>query len=338
MVIRVAINGFGRIGRCVFKIGLEDPEIEFVAINDLTDAANLAYLLKYDTAYGKYQKNVDSKVNGKEQFLIVNGKKIPVLAEKDPEKLPWKKLNVDVVIESTGRFTEPEQAEIHRKAGAKKVLVSAPFKSKNGKYMLMGINDSDYDKSNIVSNASCTTNASAPLIKVVHENFKIKHGYLVTIHGYTQDQRLQDSPHERYRRGRAAAENIVPTSSGAEKAILKAFPELDNKIEGLAMRVPVLTGSIVEFVAEVKNPTTVEEVNKTFKKAANTYLKGVLEYSEDELVSSDIKGNPHSSIFDSKLTKVIDKTLIKVSGWYDNEWGFSARMIDIIKSISKKKQ
>lgn len=336
MAINVAINGFGRIGRMVLKAGLNDKDINFVAINDLTDNKELAYLFKYDSAQGRF--NGDIKAT--DCSLIINGNTIKVFAEKDPAKLPWKELNIDVVVESTGFFTTRKGASLHLQAGAKKVLVSAPCKCDKGeepvKTLVMGVNDDIYEGEDIVSNASCTTNCTAPMVKVLNDNLKVVKGFLTTVHAYTADQRLVDAPHKDPRRGRSAAHNIVPTTTGAAKAVTETITELKGKLDGIAIRVPVITGSVTDFVCEVKKSTTTEEINKLFKEAAKKHMKGVLEYTEDHIVSSDIIGNTHSCIFDSLSTNVIDGKLVKVLGWYDNEFGYSCRMIDMIKIISKK--
>ena len=326
-MINVAINGFGRIGRMVFRAGMNDKKINFVAINDLTSTENLAYLLKYDSVHGKLPNKISS-ANG---FLKIDGKKIPVFAEKDPAQLPWKKLKVDVVIESTGFFLTKELASKHLVAGAKKVLLSAPAKDKGVKNFVYGVNHKQYNKNkdNIISNASCTTNCLAPVAKVLDEKFGIVSGLLTTVHAYTSTQKMVDGPSSKFRRGRAAAQNMVPTTTGAAIATTEVLPQLD----GMAIRVPIVDGSIVDFTCVLKKKATVEEINLAMKKAAQKELKGVLEYSEEELVSSDILTNPHSSIFDSKLTTVMNKT-VKIFTWYDNEWGYSNRMIDMVKWIN----
>ncbi|MBW2965843.1 type I glyceraldehyde-3-phosphate dehydrogenase [Candidatus Woesearchaeota archaeon] len=336
MAIKVAINGFGRIGRMVLKAGLNDKDIEFVAVNDLTDNKTLAYLFKYDSAQGRF----NGKIQATDNELIINNKKIKALAEKDPSKLPWKDLNVDVVVESTGFFATRKGASLHLTAGAKKVLVSAPCKCDVGeepvKTLVMGVNNDIYKGEDIVSNASCTTNCTAPMVKVLNDNLKIKRGLLTTIHAYTADQRLVDAPHHKDpRRGRAAAHNIVPTTTGAAKAVTETIPALKGKLDGIAIRVPVITGSVTDFVCEVEKETTTEEINKLFKAAAKKELKGILEYTEEPIVSSDIIGNPHSVIFDSLSTNVIEGKLVKILGWYDNEYGYSCRMIDMIKVMMK---
>ncbi|MEM4267331.1 MAG: type I glyceraldehyde-3-phosphate dehydrogenase [Candidatus Woesearchaeota archaeon] len=327
MMIRVAINGFGRIGRQVFQAGHNREGIEWVAINDLTDTRTLAHLLKYDSVHGRFKGDV--KYN--EKNLIVDGKKILVFAEREPEKLPWASLGVDVVVESTGLFTERAGAEKHLKAGAKKVLISAPAKG-HDITIVKGVNESLYDKAkhNIVSNASCTTNCLAPMVKVLHTTFGVRRGFMNTEHAFTADQRIVDAPHKDLRRARTASVSIVPTTTGAAKAVAEVIPELKGKLDGIAMRVPVPDGSVVDFVCELGRNTTKDEINSVFKSASETYLKGILEYTEDEIVSSDIIHNSHSCIFDSNLTNVIDGNFVRVIGWYDNEWGYSCRMVDVI--------
>ncbi len=323
--MRVAINGFGRIGRLVFRIGLERG-INFVAVNDLTDIKTLAYLLKYDSSYGVYNKKIEA---GKD-FLKINGKKILVFAEPNPEKLPWKKLGVDYVVESTGIFKEHEKAEKHLKAGANRVLISAPSKDPDIT-VVYGVNHKELKKEHkIISVASCTTNCLAPLVKVLNDNFGIKKGFMTTVHGYTSSQSLVDAPNKRLRRGRAAGVNIVLTTSGATTATIQAIPELKGKMDGLAIRVPILVGSVVDFVAELSKNVSREEVNNAFKKASQKEMKGVLDYTEDEIVSSDIIKNPNSSIVDGLSTQVLGNT-VKVLSWYDNEYGYSCRMIDVLK-------
>lgn len=341
MAIRVAINGFGRIGRQVFQAGMNDPEIEWVAINDLTDAKTLAYLLKYDSVHGRS----DAKIEATKDSLIVNGKPIRIFAEKDPENLPWGNMNIDVVAECSGFFTTNTLAAKHLKAGAKKVLVSAPSKCDVNEKgvcepmlftIVKGVNEHLYDKNkyNIISNASCTTNCAALMAKVLNDNFKIKKGYLVTAHAYTATQKLVDAPNAKDpRRGRSAAINIVPSTTGAAEAVIETIPELKGKFDGFALRVPVPDGSISVISAEVEKSTTKEEVNQLFKNVSMYHLKGILEYSEDPLVSTDIIHNPHSCIFDASLTKVVDKNLVNIAGWYDNEWGYSCRMVDVLKLL-----
>lgn len=323
--IRVAINGFGRIGRLTFKALQNKENVEVVAINDLTDTATLAHLLKYDSVHGKFPGTVSHDAEN----IIVDGKAIRIYAEKEPAKLPWGSLNVDVVLESTGRFTNPEGAGGHITAGAKKVLISAPAKG-GIPTIVLGVNDDTLTADmNIVSNASCTTNCLAPMAKVLNDSFGIDKGYITTVHAYTADQRIQDAPHSDLRRARAAAVNIVPTSTGAAKAVGLVLPELNGKLDGVAMRVPVPDGSLTDLVVQLKKEVTAEEINAAMKAAAEGPLKGVLEYSEDPLVSTDIVGNPHSNIFDAGMTSAMGN-LVKVVGWYDNEAGYSNRSADMI--------
>ena len=332
MAIRVGINGFGRIGRNVLRAIIKRGGIDVLAINDLADSKSLAVLLKYDSVHGVLQGNVEAK----EKSLIVNGEEIQLLMEKDPSKLPWKSMAVDIVIESTGIFTSRAECAKHLDAGAKKVILSAPAKDKIDATIVVGVNTKDLKPEHkIVSNASCTTNCLAPLVKVLHDNFGIEKGLMTTIHAYTNDQRISDLIHKDLRRARAAAINIIPTTTGAAKAIGEVIPSLKGKLDGLAMRVPVANGSVTDFVAVVSKDATIESINAAMKKAAEGELKGILQYCEDPIVSSDIIGNPHSSVFDSELTYVIDKRMIKVIAWYDNEWGFSNRMIDLIELIAR---
>ncbi len=323
--MRIAINGFGRIGRGFLKNALKNENIEIVAINDLADTKTLAHLLKYDSVHGAFSENVSYANNQ----LSVNGKKIPVFAVKDIEKLPWKELDVDIVLESTGHFLDKDSVKIHLDAGAKKVLLSAPPKTDDIKAIVMGVNDNTLtERDVIVSNASCTTNCVAPMIKVILK-YGIESGYISTVHAYTADQRLHDAPHKDMRRARAAAVNIVPTSTGAAKAITKIFPELKGKLGGCGIRVPVVDGSLTDMTVFVKNPPeNAEEVNMLFKNVAENELKGILQYTNEPLVSSDIVGNPHSVIFDSEFTSVIGN-MIKLIAWYDNEWGYSNRLVDL---------
>jgi len=327
-MVRIAINGFGRIGRAVFKIALEKG-LNVVAINDLTSVDNLAYLLKYDTVYGRYEKKVSVKGNN----LVVDGKKIPVFSETNPENLPWKKLKVDIVAECTGFFTDREGAQKHLKAGAKRVLISAPAKNPDIT-VVKGVNDHKLKRQKIVSNASCTTNCFAPMVKVLDDNFGIRKGFMTTVHAYTGNQRILDGPHKKWRRGRAAAMSIVPTTTGAAKAVCEVLPEMKGKLDAIAMRVPVADGSIVDFVAELEESVTAEEVNKAFLKASKGKMKGIIEYTEEEIVSSDIIGNPHSCIIDGLSTRA-NGNLVKVLGWYDNEYGYSCRMVDVLKIMAK---
>jgi len=329
----VAINGFGRIGRLVLRAGIKDKAISWVAVNDVTDAKTLAHLFKYDSVHGKY----DGKVESTNDALIIDGKKIKVLSVLEPSKLPWNGMKIDVAVESTGKFTDREGAEQHLKAGAKKVLLSAPGKGdKPIKTIVHGINDETINKNDvIISNASCTTNCIAPVLKVLCKKFGIKRGFMNTIHAYTADQNLVDGPHKDLRRARHAAYNIVPTSTGAAKAIGEVIPELKGKMDGIAIRVPVPDGSCTDLTIELEKTVTKDDINKAMKEAASKELKGILEYTEDPIVSQDIVGNSHSSIFDASLTNVVSGNLIKVIAWYDNEWGYSMRMIDMIKRWCK---
>ncbi|WP_027308944.1 type I glyceraldehyde-3-phosphate dehydrogenase [Caloramator sp. ALD01] len=335
MTIKVAINGFGRIGRNAFKIAQTrlNKDVEIVAINDLTDAKTLAHLLKYDSCFGKF----DGTVEATENSLIVNGKEIRVYAEKDPKNLPWKDLGVDIVIESTGLFTKREKAAAHLEAGAKKVLISAPATDEDIT-IVMGVNEKDYDPANhhIISNASCTTNCLAPFAKVLDEKFGIVKGLMTTVHSYTNDQRILDLPHKDLRRARAAAESIIPTTTGAAKAVGKVLPNLKGKLNGFALRVPTPTVSVTDLVVEVTRPTTVEEVNAALKEAAEGEMKGILGYSEEPLVSIDYRGDERSSIVDALSTMVIEGNMVKVVSWYDNEWGYSNRIIDLVNYIAER--
>lgn len=332
MSIRVAINGFGRIGRLVFKVAQYDEEIEFVAINDLTDAHTLAHLLKYDSVHGRYPE----KVVYEGEYLIAGNRKVKVIAEKDPANLPWNDLGVDVVVESTGVFRKRSQLENHLNQGAKKVILTVPAKDEIDNTIVLGVNTDDLkDTDQILSNASCTTNCLAPVAKVLHDNFKIIRGVMTTIHGYTNDQRLLDLPHSDLRRARAAAVSMIPTTTGAARAVGKVIPDLNGKLDGVAIRVPVSDGSIVDLVAEVEKNTSADEVNAAMKKAAEGEMKGILEYCEDPIVSIDVVGNPHSSVFDSLSTSVMDGNLVKIFSWYDNEWGYSNRTVDLVKLSAK---
>ena len=328
MAKRIAINGFGRIGRLTFRNLIQMEGIEVVAINDLTDNATLAHLLKYDSVHGKFPGTVSAD----EHFLYVNNKKIHAIAERDPKALPWKDMGIDIVIESTGRFTDRETAGLHLSAGAKKVIISAPAKG-DIPTIVLGVNDEViHADHNIYSNASCTTNCLAPMVEVLDDAFGVESGFMTTIHAYTADQRIQDSPHEDLRRARAAAISIVPTSTGAAKAVGLVLPHLKGKLNGNAMRVPVPDGSVTDFTATLKKPATVAEINAAFKAASETYLKGILEYCEEPIVSSDILGNPHSCIYDVDLTMVQGNTA-KIVGWYDNEAGYSARLAQLADRI-----
>ncbi len=331
MAINVGINGFGRIGRLVFKAMQDDTDIEVMAINDITDAKTLAHLLKYDSVHGKYPASVRAEGD----TLVAGNRKIKIFAEKDPSNLPWGDLGVEIVIESTGIFRTREKMGLHLKAGAKKVVLSAPAKDQMDNTVVMGVNDDTLKVDHIlVSNASCTTNCLAPVAKVLHDNFGIKRGWMTTIHGYTNDQRLLDLPHSDLRRARAAAANIIPTTTGAAKAVGLVIPALKGKLDGVAMRVPVTDGSLVDLVAELNKNVSEDEINAAMKKTAEGNMKGFLEYCEDPIVSSDVVGNPHSSVFDSLSTKVMDNNFIKVVSWYDNEWGYSKRTVDVAKKMA----
>ena len=339
MAINVAINGFGRIGRMVFRAAWGDKKINIVAVNDLTDNKTLAHLLKYDSVHGIFPEEV-SYGDG---HLKVGKKKIQVLAEKDPAQLPWKKLKIDVVVESTGRFTDPYKAAVHLDAGARKVLISAPCKCEaekvcpvNTATLVMGVNEQRYDKKkhHIISNASCTTNCVAPVLKIIQDNIGIKRCFFTTIHAYTASQRVVDGPDKNLRRARAAAINIIPTSTGADVAAVEAIPELQGKVRGLAFRVPIVDGSVTDFTIETMREVLPDEVNTLFRKAAQGKHRGIIQYSEEELVSTDIIHNQHSAIFDAKLTTVVNGKFLKLVAWYDNEWGYSCRVVDIIKKIA----
>jgi glyceraldehyde 3-phosphate dehydrogenase len=333
MAVRVGINGFGRIGRNVFRAAhAKGADIEWVAVNDLTDSRTLAHLLRYDSILGPLEGEVEATDTG----VSVDGTEIRVLAERDPAALPWGELGVDVVLESTGFFTDRENASKHLEGGAKKVIISAPATDPDVTVAL-GVNfDEDYDRDahHIISNASCTTNCLAPVAKVLHEAIGIRHGLMTTIHADTADQRLQDMPHKDLRRARAAAVNLIPTSTGAAKAIGLVFPELKGKLHGFSMRAPVITGSVIDLTAEMARETSAEEINAAFRERADTgALEGILAYTEDPIVSTDITGSPYSAIFDSELTSVIDGTLVKVVAWYDNEWGYSNRCVDVLQRV-----
>ena len=333
MAIRVGINGFGRIGRNVLRASLHDPSLEFVAINDLTDAKTLAYLLEYDSVHGR----LDATVSHKEDAILVNGKSLIVLAKKDPKDLPWKDLGVEIVIESTGRFTDREGAGRHLAAGAKRVVISAPAKDPDAT-IVMGVNDGLYDptKHTIVSNASCTTNCLAPVAKVLLDSFGIKHGVMTTIHSYTNDQQLLDLPHKDLRRARAAAMSMIPTSTGAAKALHLVLPQLKGKLDGMAIRVPTPNVSLVDLSVETERDCDAAAINAAFKKAAEGPLKHILQYSDAPIVSIDQKGDPHSATLDGPLTTVLEGRMVKVIAWYDNEWGYSCRVRDLIKMMAAK--
>lgn len=330
---KLAINGFGRIGRPAFKIAFEKDDLEIVAINDLTDLKTTAHLLKHDSSYGHYGRNVE--INEENSELIVDGKKIKYLTEADPEKLPWHDLEVDVVLECTGIFNDRDGAQKHLMAGARKVILSAPPKGDIPVYII-GINENEYnsEKDNIISNGSCTTNCLAPMIKVLDDNFGVEKGFMTTTHSYTNDQRLQDLPHKDLRRARAAALNIIPTTTGAAKTVGKVMKHLAGQLDGISLRVPTPVVSIVDFICTLKKEATVEEINSAYKKAAEGELKGILNATEEELVSMDFKGDPHSGIVDLPLT-MANGNMAKVVGWYDNEWGYSNRLVDMAEYISK---
>jgi glyceraldehyde 3-phosphate dehydrogenase len=333
MAARVAINGFGRIGRNLLRSALRHQNIEFVAINDLTDAKTLAHLLKYDSVHGI----LDAQIEVREKGIQINGRTIEVLAEKNPGKLPWKQMEIDVVVESTGRFTDRTGAELHLKAGARRVIISAPAKDPD-LTIVLGVNESMYDpaKHMIVSNASCTTNCLAPVAKVLLDHFGIRRGLMTTIHSMTNDQRLLDLPHDDLRRARAASISMVPTTTGAAKALFLVLPQLKGKLDGMAIRVPTPNVSVVDLVAEVERDVSEAEVKAAYREAATGYLKGILAYSEEPLVSVDLNGNPHSAILDANLTKVLENRMVKVLAWYDNEWGYSSRLRDLIQYIANK--
>lgn len=330
MPIRVGINGFGRIGRLVFKRMMEQGGFEVAAINDLTDAKTLTHLLKYDSVHGRFPGDLKATENG----MVLNGQEIKITSEKDPAKLGWGDMNVDIAIESTGVFTSKEKLSLHLNAGAKKVVLTAPPKDALDAIVVLGVNDEILNKDmKVISNASCTTNCLAPMVKILDDNFKLVKGFMTTVHSYTNDQALLDQPHKDLRRARAGAINIIPTTTGAAKSVGEVLPYLKGKLDGFALRVPTPDGSITDFVCEVEKSATKEEINAAFKSAADGHYKGILEYSEDPLVSSDIIGNSHSCIFDSKSTMSMGN-LVKVVGWYDNEWGYSCRVVDLVNKIA----
>lgn len=326
--MRVAVNGFGRIGRCVLRAAADEDDIEIVAINDLADPADLRYLLKYDSVHGRSPVELD------ENELVFNGSRIPVYQEKSPEKLPWDEHDVDVAFEATGVFRTTAEASKHLEAGAKKALISAPAKSPDVPQLVYGVNHETYDGEKVVSNASCTTNCLAPMAHVLHTTYGIRSGLLTTVHAYTGSQHLIDAPASKRRRGRSAAENIVPTTTGAANAVTTVIPELDGKLDGMAIRVPTPNGSVSDLVVDLEDDVTAADVNAAFRDAADGRLNGVLEYAEDELVSRDIIGNPHSTIIDGPSTMSLDNGMVKVLGWYDNEYGFSNRMLDVARHIT----
>ena len=330
MAIKVGINGFGRIGRNIMRAALDDDTVDFVAVNDITDAPTLAHLLKYDSVLG----NLDRDIAAKGDAITVDGDEFKVLATKDPSQLPWKDLGVEVVFESTGRFTKRDDAAKHLAAGARKVIITAPATGPDVT-LVLGVNDKAYDKSrhHVISNASCTTNCLAPLAKVVHDCFGIKKAWMTTVHSYTNDQNLLDLPHKDLRRARAAALSIIPTTTGAAKAVGEVLPELKGRLDGIAMRVPSPNVSLVDLVALVERQTTAEEVNRVLQAAAEGPLKGILQYSTEPLVSIDFRRNPHSSIVDADYTKVMEGDFVKLLAWYDNEWGYSSRCVDLLKKV-----
>ncbi|MBI5576406.1 MAG: type I glyceraldehyde-3-phosphate dehydrogenase [Deltaproteobacteria bacterium] len=334
MAVKVGINGFGRIGRNFLRAAYNDPALDVVAVNDITDAKTLAHLFKYDSIHGRFEREVGVK----DGALVVAGKTIQVLAAKDPSELPWGKLGVEVVIESTGKFTEREGAEKHLKAGAKRVLISAPAKNPDATFV-MGVNEKTFDpaKHFIISNASCTTNCLAPVAKVLLDSFGIERGLMTTIHAYTNDQRILDFPHKDLRRARAAALSMIPTTTGAAKAVALVIPALKGKLDGMAIRVPTANVSVVDLTAEISKPATAEEINAAVKKAAEGPLKGIIEYVDEPLVSVDFNHTSYSSEFDALSTKVIDGKMVKVLAWYDNEWGYSCRMVDLAKFVAGAK-
>jgi glyceraldehyde 3-phosphate dehydrogenase len=333
MATRVGINGFGRVGRCVLRIAAEDRELEFVAINDITDAKTLAHLLKYDSVHGTFSEVVEVQGDG----LRVGSRQVRVLAEPDPARLNWKELGCDIVIESSGRFTKRPDAAKHLDGGAKKVIISAPATDPDAT-LAMGVNDDTYDpaKHHVISNASCTTNCLAPVAKVLLQEFGLKRGWMTTIHAYTNDQRILDLPHKDLRRARAAAVSMIPTSTGAARAVGLVLPELKGKLDGIAMRVPTADVSVVDLVSEVERETTAEQVNEAFRKAATGPLKGILRVSDEPLVSIDFRGDPYSSIVDGANTKVLGGTLVKVLSWYDNEWGYAQRCVDMARLVASR--
>jgi glyceraldehyde 3-phosphate dehydrogenase len=333
MAVKVGINGFGRIGRNIFRAGLHRKDVEFVAVNDLTDTKTLAHLLKYDSVLGPLHEEVTSSADS----ITAGGKKFKVFATKDPAQLDWTSVGAQIVVESTGHFTDAKLAAKHLQGSVKKVIISAPA-SNEDVTIVLGVNNEMYDpaKHNVVSNASCTTNCLAPVVKVLHEKFGIQKGSMTTIHSYTNDQNVLDFPHKDLRRARAAALNMIPTTTGAAKAIALVMPELKGKLDGYAMRVPTPNVSVVDLVALLEHPATTDEVNKALKTAANDGLKGILAYTEDPVVSSDMMHNPNSSIVDAGMTKVLDNNLVKVVAWYDNEWGYSNRIVDLIAFLAQK--
>ncbi|RKX71420.1 type I glyceraldehyde-3-phosphate dehydrogenase [candidate division WOR-3 bacterium] len=334
MAVKVAINGFGRIGRLCFRAGYQKESFDIVAVNDLTDANTLAHLLKFDSVHGKFNGRIEVTEAG----FSVDGKEYRVYAEKDPAKLPWKELGVEIVIEATGKFRKRADAEKHLSSGAEMVILTAPGRDEIPAFV-MGVNEQNYNPTTdrIISNASCTTNCFAPIVKVLHEKFKIRRGFMTTIHAYTNDQRILDFPHKDLRRARAAMVSMIPTSTGAAKAIIEVFPDLAGRLDAIAVRVPVADASMIDFICELESEVDVESINRAMADAANGPLKGILEYCTDPIVSADIIGNPHSAVFDSLLTKVIKPNLCKVIAWYDNEWAYAVRVIDLLEYVLKRK-
>jgi len=330
MPVKVGINGFGRIGRLVTRAGIKDPGLEFVAVNDITDAKTLAHLFKYDSALGPYHGEVKTVDDG----ITIDGKTIKIFSERDPANIPWKDVGAEAIVESTGLFRSREAAEKHIQGGAKRVLISAPAKGHDGTFV-KGVNLEQFDKSKhkIISIGSCTTNCLAPIVKVINDSFKIKQAFMTTIHAYTNDQRILDAPHKDLRRARSAALSMIPTTTGAAKAISEVIPDVKGKIDGCAIRVPTPVGSLIDLVADLEKSVSIDDVNAAMKKAADGSMKGVLQYTEDPIVSVDIIANPHSSIFDSLATMKVGDRFIKVFSWYDNEWGFSNRVIDMLKMM-----
>ncbi|MEK6576551.1 MAG: type I glyceraldehyde-3-phosphate dehydrogenase [Nitrospirota bacterium] len=333
MGIKVAINGFGRIGRNLVRSAVDNPDIEILAINDLTDPKTLAHLLRYDSVQGQFNAKIDVQDN----YIILNGKRIRVLAEKDPQALPWKELGIQIALESTGKFVTRDGAQRHINAGAGRVIISAPATDPDIT-LAIGVNEGDFnpEKDRIISNASCTTNCLAPIAKIINDNFGIKRGFMTTIHSYTNDQRLLDLPHKDLRRARAAALSMIPTSTGAAKAVGLVLPALKGRLDAIAIRVPTPNVSLIDLVVELERDATSKEINEAVKKAAGSTLKGIVEYSEEPLVSIDMNGNPHSAIFDSALTMMLEKRMVKVIAWYDNEWGYANRIHDLIRYIGKR--
>jgi len=331
MGIKIGINGFGRIGRNLMRCSMGDKDFNFVAVNDITDTKTLAHLLKYDSILG----NLPQKIEAREKSIVVAGDEFKVFSEKDPSKLPWKDLGVDIVVESTGLFTKRSDAAKHMEGGAKKVIISAPAKEPDATICL-GVNESTYDpsKHHVISNASCTTNCLATVARVLHQKFGIVRGYMTTIHSYTNDQRLLDLPHKDLRRARSAALSMIPTTTGAASAVGEVLPDLKGKLDGISVRVPTPNVSLTDFVMELKKSTSEAEINNAFKEAAGSYMKGILDYTDDELVSIDFRGNPHSSIVDGPYTAIMDGNFAKVLAWYDNEWGYSCRLRDLIKLVA----